>query len=813
MIDLTIRMMRFRSDLRLALRQIVRAPGLCSLAMIAFALGTGANTAVFSYIEALLLRPLPYPDSDRLVKIVSIRGNETGKLIPREFEELTRRQDLFDSVAAYYPTQYNIADGGPPESAPSVMTTASLFRTLGIPLLHGGAWPDEFRFHRNDAVVLSYRIWTRRYGSDPSIVRRTITADAYPYQVFGVLPPGFDFPFHTDLFRGANLNHDQNRSTRSVHVIARLRRDTRRLEAERRLEQLASQIARDFPETNRGVTFRLIPLRSALVGDAGPYLWFAFGMTTLVLLIAASNVVNLLLSRAVARRKEMAIRSALGAAPRELLLQLMTESVVLALGGSALGLLLAAWGIRALERISVLELPSWMIVSFDAKVLVFSFFVSIVCGVLAGILPSMTAMRSDLRSILEETTRGGSSSRAQARLMEGLVAGQTALALALLIAGALLMQSFLALVNSDLGFRSDRLLTFFADPPYTKYGAVGQTALFYRRAQAELAKLPGVEAVAENHSLPLAGNDNYGKPTILVEGRSADQQVHNPFVNPQIVSPNYFRVMGIPLLRGRAFTDDDRAETQRVAVISRPLADQLFGKENPLLKRVRLVGLLSTVSAQEISWFTIVGIVGAVRSEGLSGGSGLDLYFSNQQQYSGDSYFVLRTSVQPESLAPLVARTVQRVDPEQSISGIRTMDDRIAQSVWQRRLAAYLSLAFGVLSLLLAMIGLYGVLSYSIGQQIREFGIRKALGAQPSQLIKTVVWRGMRPTMIGLSAGALLASVMVGLVRPLLVVNGTYIMASFGVLPIVLGMIAIAACAPAAVHAARADPAESLRSL
>ena len=302
-----------RQDIFFALRQIVRVPGLSLLAILAFGLGTGANTAVFSYIEALLLRPLPYPEADRLVKIVSLRGSETGKLIPREFEEFNRQAELFESVAAYYPTQYNIADGGAPESATAVMSTASLFRTLGAPMLHGGAWPDEFRLHRNDAVVLNYRIWSRRYGGDPSIVRRTITADSYPYQVYGVLPPGFDFPFQTDLFRGANLNHDQNRSTRSLHVIARLRRGIPMAEAEARLDRLTRQFAQDFPETNRGVTFRLLPLRSALVGEAGPYLWLAFGMTTLVLLIAASNVVNLLLSRAVARRKEMALRSALGA--------------------------------------------------------------------------------------------------------------------------------------------------------------------------------------------------------------------------------------------------------------------------------------------------------------------------------------------------------------------------------------------------------------------------------------------------------------------------------------------------------------------
>jgi putative ABC transport system permease protein len=799
------------ADLRLAVRQIVRVPGHCALAILAFALGAGANTAVFSYIQALLLRPLPYPESERLVKIVSARGAETGKLIPREFEEFNRQPDLFESVAAYYPSQYNIADGGPPESAVAAMSTASLFRTLGVHLLHGGAWPDEFRTHRNDAVVLNYSIWTRRYRSDPSIVGRTITADGFPYQVYGVLPAGFDFPYHTDLFRGANLNHDQNRSTRSVHVIARLKRGIRATEAEGRLDRLARQFAQDFPETNRGVTFRLLPLRSALVGEAGSYLWLAFGMTTLVLLIAASNVVNLLLSRAVARRKEMALRSALGAAPGLLLRQTMIESVMLALMGSALGLVLATGGIRALGKISALELPSWMVVSLDARVLAFSVLVSIVCGLMAGIVPSLTAMRSDLRAVLEESTRGGSASRTQGRLMDALVAGQTALALSLLIAGALLTHSFLSLVNADLGFRNARLLTFFADPPYTKYGAVEQTSLFYRRAQEELSKLPGVEAVAANHSLPLAGNDNYGKPTILVEGRSAEEQVHNPFVNTQIVSPNYFDVAGIPLLRGRAFTDDDRPATQRVAVISQPLAERLFGKDDPLLRRVRLSGLMSTVTNQEVAWFTIVGVVGGVRSENLLGGPGLDLYFSNQQQYSGDSYFVLRTRVRPESLGPQVARAVQRVDPEQSISGIRTMDDRIAQTVWQRRLAAYLSLAFGGLALVLAVIGLYGVLAYLVGQQTREFGIRKALGAQPLQLLRTVLWRGMKPAAAGLAGGAILAAALVWTARSLLVVEGRVVAASFIALPAALAVVALAACMPVAWRAGRVDASESLR--
>ena len=801
-----------RRDIRFALRQIVRARGVCSLAILAFALGTGANTAVFSYIHALLLRPLPYPESERLVKIVSLRGAESGKLIPREFEEMNRQGELFESVAAYYPTQYNIADGGPPESAASLMSTASLFRTLGVRLLHGGVWPDEFRLHRNDAVVLSYGIWQKRYGSDPKIVGRTILADGYPYQVYGVLPPGFDYPAHTDLFRGADLNHDQNRSTRSVHVIARLRRGISMAEAEGRLERFSAQFARDFPETNRGVTFRLLPLRDTLVGEAGPYLWLAFGMTTLVLLIAASNVVNLLLSRAVTRRKEMALRSALGAGPYLLLRQMMTESVVLALAGSALGLALAAWSVKTLGRISALELPSWMAVSLDARVFGFSLAVSIACGLIAGLAPSLAALRSDLRSVLDEATRGGAGSRAQSRLMDGLVAAQTALALALLIAGALLTQSFLALVNSDLGFRSGSLLTFFSDPPYTKYGEVSQTALFYRRAQEELARLPGVESVASNNSLPLAGNDNYGKRTILINGRSAAEQVHNPFVNVQIVSPNYFSVAGVPLVRGRMFTDDDRPQTQRVAVISRPLAERVFGNEDPLMKRVQVIGLLSSVSDGDDSWFTIVGVVGGVRSERLLGGEGMDLYFSNQQQYSGDSYFILRTRTRPEGLGAQVARAVQRVDPEQSISNIYTMEERIARTVWQRRLAAYLSLAFGLLSLLLAVIGIYGVLSYLVGQQLREFGIRKALGAQHGQLLCTVIWRGMRPTAAGLVVGTLVAAVMVWLVQSLLVMNRLSVAASFVAPPIILAAVALMACLPAALRASRADAAESLRA-
>jgi predicted permease len=395
--------------------------------------------------------------------------------------------------------------------------------------------------------------------------------------------------------------------------------------------------------------------------------------------------------------------------------------------------------------------------------------------------------------------------------MDGLVAGQTALALTLLLAGALLTQSFLSLVNSDLGFRSQSLLTFFCDPPYTKYGAVTQTTLFYRRAQEELAKLPGVEAVAANHSLPLAGNDNYGKPAILVEGVSAADQTHNPFVNAQIVSPYYFAVMGIPLLQGRGFSDDDRPQTQRVAVISQPLATRLFGDRDPISRRVRLTGLMSTVTDQDSSWFTIVGVVAGVRSGRLFDGPGMDLYFSNQQQYSGDSYFILRTRMRPEALSTQVARAVQSVDPEQSISDIRTMDERIAQTVWQRRLAAYLSLAFGLLSLVLAVIGLYGVLSYLVGQQVREFGIRKALGAQPLQLLATVLWRGMKPTSAGLAAGAILAGVLLWTARALLAVDAPAVVASFLLVPLLLALVAIAACLPVAIRAGRADAAASLR--
>jgi putative ABC transport system permease protein len=801
-----------RQDIRFVWRQMRRSPGPYLLAILAFALGTGANTAVFSYIQALLLRPLPYAEPERLVKIESVRGSETGKLTPREFEELERRRDLFESVAAYYPTQYNIADGGPPESAPSVMMTAGLFRTLGVRLLHGGPWLEEFRNHRNDAVVLSYEIWRRRYGSDPSIVGRTITADAYPYAVYGVLPPGFDFPARSDLFRGANLYNDQNRYTRSVHVIGRLSRGMPLAQARSRLDAFGAQQTHDFPETNRGITFRLVPLRNALIGEAGPYLWLAFGMTAVVLLIACCNVVNLLLARAVARRKEMALRSALGASPGLLLRQVMIESLFVAMAGCLLGLGIAAIGVRALGLITALELPSWMTVSLDGRVLAFSVGVSVLSGLLAGLAPSLMASRLDLRPILEEGGRG-SFGASHGRLMTGLVAVQTAMAIALLVPGALLTKSFFALINSEIGFHADSLLTFFADPPYTKYGTAVQSIVFLRRAQEELAKLPGVESVTANEALPLVGNDNYGKPTIVVEGRSETEQAHNPFVNAQIVSPNYFDVMGIPRMRGRQFTDADRLDTQRVAIISRPLAERLFGKEDPLLKRVRLRGLLSSVSDKDESWFTIVGEVAGVRSERLLGGLSTDLYFSNQQQYAGDTYFILRTRVRPESLAGQVAAAVQRVDPEQSISNIRTMDDRISQSVWQRRLAAYLSLAFGLLSLSLAVIGLYGVLSYLVGRQMHEFGIRKALGAQYPQLFAAVLARGMRPTALGLAAGTVLSGALVWLAQSLLVVDSATLVVSFALIPAIFSLVAFVGCIPVAVRASQADPAASLRSI
>ncbi|MCB1019715.1 MAG: ABC transporter permease [Acidobacteria bacterium] len=781
-------------------------------AALTLALGIGANTAIFSFVNALLLRPLPYPDADRIVTVESIRGGRPGKLTPREWEELSRETEIFDSVAGWYPSQYNYAEGGEPIVLRSCMTTASLFRVFRVPMEIGDAWDDAQHRERNPVLVMSNALWRRQFGAKPDLAGRTIHLDVAPYRVTGVAAAGFDFPSGMDMYRAASLGGAQNWEVRSLFGVARLQEGVHLGAASQRLQSFAARMESDFPSTNRGVAFRVPPLRESIVGEVRPYVLLTLSLAGAVLLIGCANVVNLLLVRGLARRRELAVRVALGAGRERIIRLLLIESWILALTGGVAGLALAYWWSSVLRDMLRLNLPAWMAVDIDLRVLLFALLIALAAGTLAGLAPALSASKTSLVSVMGEGSRGTSGGVVESRIRSVLVVSELALAAGLLILSGLLVKSFWNLQNSSPGFHKSQLLTFRTDPPWARYNTAEQTALFYRQAIEKLRAIPGVDDAAANQSLPLALNQNYGKPSIEAEGQPLEAAERNPFVNVQIVSPNYFELMGIPLRQGRAFNEEDRLGSTPAVVLSRPLAEHLFGERNPVGQRIRMKGVLSALDESQQSWFTVVGVAQGVHSESLLSGAAMDVYLSNQQQFAGDTFFVLRTQRPAAEIERLAAAALREVDPVQPLFDVRPIEDRINDTIWQRRLAGRLSLLFGGLAVALAALGIYSVLAYSVSQRSREMGIRQALGATPRQLRGLILGQGLGLAAPGILLGCAAAGLTARVLAPLLHEVSPYDVVVYATAPTLLFVISALACLLPAIRASRVDLISALRA-
>jgi len=804
-------MQGFLKDLQHAIRSLRKRPAFSAIGIATLALGIGANATIFTFVNTLLLQPLPFPDAERLVRIQSVRGQESGKLMVREWEEMEREPNLFQDVGGYYLSQYNMAEGGPPLAARATMTTSSLFRVLGAKFAVGGAWPDGAHRVRTPVVVLEYGVWQQRFGSDRSIVGKSILLDGAPYQVAGVTAPGFQYPARQELYRAAWLTHDQNKFSRSLFVVGKLKAGVSLSEAQSRLDAFAERMDREFPDTNRGIRFHLSPLRDQFVGDVRSYLVLSWLLVGAVLLIACANLGNLLLSRAVARRREIAVRSALGAGFGRIIQQMLAEALVLSVFGAVGGVLLSLWWTRLLGEWMLIQLPPWMSLEPSATVLTFAAGLAVLTAVLTAAAPAVLASGSSLTEAFQDASRGSSSGRRQQWTRNLLMSGELALCVVLLVTAGLLLRSFSRLLDTDIGFRRESLLTLHVDPPYSKYSQPQQTALFYREAQRRLEALPGVQSVAANHSLPFVGNDNYGKPSVVLDGQSDQDQMRNPFVNVQVVSPNYLEAIGIPLRKGRQFNDADRVESMPVAILSRTLAQRLYGEMDAVGRRFRFIGLQGSTDKKQDAWFTIIGVCEGARTQGLLAAPGMDVYLSNQQQFAGDTFFLLRTSQDPASLGPLLPKVFAQIDAEQAIFDIATMEERIDHTVWQRRLAGAVSFCFGVLALFLASIGAYGVISYSVSQRTREMGIRLALGSTPASVMRIVVWQGLRVALGGIAVGVAAAAVLALMIRHLL--HGIHFLdpLTFAIVTGTLAGVSLLACYLPARRAGKVDPVIALR--
>lgn len=799
-------------DVRLALRSLLRRPGFSGAVIVTLAVALGSATAIFSLVHALILRPLPFQDADRLVVIEALVGSDEGRLALREYRDLARDSRMFEGWAAYYRSQYNLTGGGRPEALTCTIGTSTLFDVLGVKPAHGDIWPATQDFTRQYQVVLSHRLWRQRFGSRPDVVGSTIVMDGGSYRILGILPDGFDYPLQTDVFRAVtdyNAPH-----VRRYSAVARLKVGVTLEQAQSELDTFARRFAQTYPETNAGVRLRATLLRDEYVGRARPYLWLLLGAVALLLVIACVNVTNLLLSHAIASSGDSAVRLALGAGRRHLVRQSLAEASLLAVAGVASGSAAAWCALRGLTTMVSADLPPWFQVEFDPTVLLFAIALTGVTAAAVAALPAVHASRTDVERVLRQESSRSAGSRSQQSARRLLLGGQAAFATILLVAAGLFAGALGELLRIDTGFDARGVLTFRVDPPYGRYPDTATTSEFYRRATETLALIPGVEAAGTNTFLPFSGLD-VPSPRVAVEGRSFGRPEEEPFVNFQLVDTGYFRAMRIPVLRGRTFERTNDASSTPVAVVSARAAQRFWPDQDPVGRRIRINWNQQGVGSGANSdvWLTVIGVAGNVRFSGIDDDAGLDVYTPNTQLFAGDSYVVVRTITDPVALRNQVRAAIDTVDREQSFFDVQTMRARVDGSIWQHRVATAVLTTFAVIALCLAVIGTYAVTAHAVASQRREIGIRLAVGSPGARIGWLVMRRWVSPIAAGIGIGVVggftLASTLaqvLGIVKvPDLMVPATF--------PLILAAGAVIACyLPVRRAVRRAQLVDALRA-
>jgi putative ABC transport system permease protein len=800
------------NSLRQAIRAVTLQPLFASVVILTLGLGIGANAAIFSAANGLLLRDPPFRDPERLVRISSVRGDEAGGgiAIP-EFDELRGLPVI--ATAAMYTDQgmYNASGFGTPEELPATITTHNLFAVLGVSPIVGSTFSDTFDRARNFGLVISHGLWTRRFGQDPAIVGKTMVLDGAPgYTIYGVMPPGFTFPTQADLFRSSGIASDptyyQRRDVRGMIVVARLAPGVGLGEARSAIATLARRLEREFPATNAGLTFQVTPLRDMYAGTMRPYIWLLVAAVTLVLVVACANATSLLLSRALSRAREAAVRTALGATRWQVLREQLTETLVLATLGGLLGAGIAATGVRAITRMVPVQLPPWMQVTVDGTTAAFLAAVTLLTGLITGLAPALRANDADLHAILKEGAWGSSEGSRHRRLRSALVVAEVALALVLLAGASLLLRSVWHLQQVDLGFRPEQALTFRVELGWAAYGTLEKTTAFHRQVVGRLRELPGVQAVTFDSNLPMSGKPR--DPIVVhLPGQSMEDDARNPYVHLHSVEPRYFETMGIGIRHGRAFDDRDGADGAQVVIVSRRLAERLWPRADALGRQ-----LLTQNNTIKPVVYTVVGVAEPVLQHELDGDPGFDVYRPFTQTSTGGAYYVVRTAGAPDTIAAAATGLIGAIDPNQSFLDVQTYSARVSNRIWQRRVAGALFAGFAALALVLAAVGLYGVLSYIVGQQTREIGVRLALGATAGDVYRLIIGRGLALAGLGAVIGMVAALALARLTSSLLFGIHPFDLVTFLTVPAVLILIALCASYVPARRAVRVSPLVTLKS-
>jgi len=807
------------SDLRLGLRILLRNPGFSATAILLLALGIGANTAIFSVVNAVLLRPLPYQDPSRIMQIwhvppaKSFPGLSLFSVSPANYLDWQAQNHSFEELAAYGGTRFNVGGKERPESITAATVAPGFFSILRVqPLLGRTFTPDDDRPGQGHVVVLGNALWRDHFGADPGVVGRDIVLDGETYQVIGVMPPAFKFPSWAQLWTPLAWT-DEKRAIRGNHnylVIGRLKSGVDIRAAQAELSAISTRLEQLYPEDDKGWGAKILTLREQTVGDVRPALLLLLGAVGFVLLIACANVANLVLGKILARKKEIAIRSALGATRFAILRQVLAETVLLSLAGGALGLFLASFGTTLIVKFLADRLPRFAEVTLDGSVLAFTAFLAVFSGVLAGILPALRFTKTDVNEALKQgQNRGSSDSGSKTRGL--LVVSEVALSLVLLVGAGLMVRTLYQLSNVRPGFDPNGQLTMTVSIPANKFATSAAYIAFFERVLQQVRATPGVDSAAVIDDLPMG--DGGSHQPFSIEGQPVVPMADQPEVDVRLISPGYLRTMRVPLLSGRDVTDADVAGRTPTVLISESMAKRFWPNENPLGKHLTMTFYPGV--AREI-----VGVVGDVKLDSLDETRPTEtIYWPLDQVFATPSEpwrsfpmsLTVRTSIDPMSAVSAVTAAVHQVDPETPVTEVLTMNALISNSLSPRRSNMLLLAAFAGLALLLTAVGIYSVLSYAVRRRVREIGIRMALGASHSDVLKMVVADGMKPILLGVGIGFAVALALGRVVASLIYGVRPTDPLTFAAVSSLLIAVGVLATIVPAYRATRVEPVRTLR--
>ncbi|HEU4713071.1 MAG TPA: ABC transporter permease [Pyrinomonadaceae bacterium] len=793
-------------DVRYGFRSLLKRPGFTAIALIALALGIGANTAIFSLVNAVVLQPLPYAEPDRLVWAWGkFPGGNRASVSPPDFLDFRAQNKTFEQFAASFgmPMPVNLTGGGEPQRLTASVVTGNYFDAFGVtPALGRGFSLDNERPGNDQVVVLSHALWQKRFGGNPDIVNQRITLDGKSFEVVGVMGEDVRFPQKVELWVPINFEASPDMKVRAAHFIrpiGRLKPGVTLAQAQADTDAIAAQLEQQYPESNRGWGLRLESLHERLVGSSRTTLFILFGAVGFVLLIACTNVANLLLVRAASRQREIALRTAVGASRGRIVRLLITESLLLALMGGGLGALVAVWGIDLLVTLSTGSIPVTADVKIDTTVLAFTLVTSLITGLLFGLVPALRTMNVNLTDALKDGGRTSSEGALRNRTRSLLVVFESAVAVVLLVGAGLLVRSLIALQNTNPGFEANGVLTMRVDLPRAKYDSREKAAGFFKDLETRVGGLPGVETVGMITELPLSGQANDAPFT--VEGRATANPAQKFGADFRRVNQNYFHSLRIPLLRGRDFTEQEVRQSENVIVVSQQLVDTVFPNEEPLGKRLMTV--------MDDKPYEIIGVVGDIRHRSLEFAPYAAMYMPTREH--GGTNVVIRTQGDPLTLVPAVRGVVQAIDPDQPIAAIRTMDEWVDTSTATPRYRTTLLALFAALAMILAATGIYGVMSYSVAQRTHEIGVRMALGARRVDVLRLVVRQGMLLVVIGLAIGLAGAVALTRVLATLLFGVTAKDPLTFVAVAALLSAVALIACYIPARRATKVNPLEALR--